>query len=352
MPCINPACPDPLLVGADDLYCPSCGQSQRPAPSARRLPPTPPPEDIELETRREERSSPHQRQTSPTPSGSRSAPPVPVPRPASPPTGGKTIVMRASEKIWHFREDEGPITLRPILILDERATHLSHTDRHLTPADLFDRVEARLRANQVPVQVELVKANWINDQQECRRRVMASLENHRFSDLKVIMGVDYLGTWATLQMHLGIEPEPKVDNEPISFPWGIALMLVGGSIGAFSFIDGKMQLAVLGAILLAIGFFLHRWQRAEQQQRREEQLRQQAARAMERLSRTFKIDDLRLFASAMEQVFQEVVDDIVVQGARVVRIEGGRGEFFSGPGADKAQPAPAPRVSDAAEADV
>lgn len=36
MPCINPACPDPSLVGADDLYCPICGQSQRPAPSARR----------------------------------------------------------------------------------------------------------------------------------------------------------------------------------------------------------------------------------------------------------------------------------------------------------------------------
>lgn len=260
--------------------------------------------------------------------------------------------MRASEKIWHFREDEGSITLRPILILDERATHLSHTDRHLTPGDLFDRVQARLRANQVPVQAELVKANWINDQKESRRRVMASLENHRFSDLKVIMGVDYLGAWATLQMHLGVEPEPKVDNEPISFPWGIMLMLIGGSIGPLALIAGEMPLAVIGAIILAVGFFLHRWQHAEQQQRREERLREQATRAIERLSRTFKIDDLRLFASAMEQVFQEVVDDIVVQGARVVRIEGGRGEFFSGVGADKTQPVPAPRVSDAAQADV
>lgn len=260
--------------------------------------------------------------------------------------------MRASEKIWHFREDEGPTTLRPILILDERATHLSHTDRHLTPTDLFDRVQARLRAAQVPVQVELVKANWINDQAESRRRVMASLKNHRFGDLKVIMGVDYLGTWATLQMHLGLEPEPKFDTEPFSFPWGVMLMLVGGAAGGFSFLNGKMEIVILGAILLAIGFFLHRWQRAEKQKRREEQLRQQAVRTMERLSRTFKIDDLRLFASAMEQVFQEVVDDIVVQGARVVRIEGGRGEFFSGAGADKVQPASAPRISDAAQADV
>jgi hypothetical protein len=51
-------------------------------------------------------------------------------------------------------------------------------------------------------------------------------------------------------------------------------------------------------------------------------------KTVERFSRTFKVDDMRLFCTAMRQVFQTVVDDIVSRGAEVVRIEGGRGHFF------------------------
>ena len=73
-------------------------------------------------------------------------------------------------------------------------------------------------------------------------------------------------------------------------------------------------------------------------------------RAIERQSRTYKIDDMRLFCTAMKAVYQAVVDDIVESGAQVVRVDGGRGGYFSG--SDTQARGPSAKLSDAAESEV
>ena len=56
---------------------------------------------------------------------------------------------------------------------------------------------------------------------------------------------------------------------------------------------------------------------------RQEQSEKQDVRQFQRAARTFKDDDLRLFRSAMEEVFKQVVDGIQQRGGEVVqRIEG------------------------------
>ncbi len=70
---------------------------------------------------------------------------------------------------------------------------------------------------------------------------------------------------------------------------------------------------------------------------------------VEKLSRTFKVDDIRLFAEAMQHVFRAVANDIIKQGAKVVRIEGGSGGFFQSYGQE--QPAPATRRGNAGQSE-
>jgi hypothetical protein len=69
-----------------------------------------------------------------------------------------------------------------------------------------------------------------------------------------------------------------------------------------------------------------------------------------KMARTFKVDDVRLFHTAMNQVFKAVVDDIVEQGGGVKRLEGGGGELFDH--TEMARVAASTRVSDAAQLDV
>lgn len=303
------------------------------------------------------------------------AAPLPVAASAVVPTGTETIVLRAGEQIWHFAEDEGhiePGQRRPVLIHDEHIVHLAHTDRHLTAEELLGRVRSILAAQQVPVDVRLVKVKWIKDSREVRSRLVASLQNHPFSDIKMILGVDYMGNWASIQLHLGSEPDPIPPEAPLpewSFPLdagialggGVLLILLGlGTSMSHEMLGFPLGLEMLGFPLAMLGFLgvayggiraylsykSHMAKvAAEEARRTAERVQRELKRAQERFSRTFKVDDMRLFCSAMRQVFQAVVDDIVSRGAEVVRVEGGRGGYFEAP-------QPTPRRSDAAAAGV
>jgi hypothetical protein len=279
----------------------------------------------------------------------------------------EALVMRAGQQIWHFEEPEGrvlPGYRRPLLVMDEQAVHLSHTDRRLEPQELLQRVRSILANQEVPVDVTLVKARWFSDGHEGRPRLVACLHNHPYSDIKMVMGVDYMGKWASFQLHLGIEPEalPRPPEMPhIESPAGPGIcMVIGGLFALLGFAmaaDRKTSgfgafLAVLGIALLIGGLI---WQsqskikteemrRIEKERWEAEQRRREVEKAVERLSRTFKVDDMRLFCTAMRQVFQAVVDDIVQRGAEIVRIEGGSGGYFQ----TKAEERPAPRRADAA----
>jgi hypothetical protein len=194
------------------------------------------------------------------------------------------------------------------------------------------------------------------------------LRNHPYSDIKMIMGVDYMGKWASIQLHLASELEPlprppdtaKTETNPaplVVAAFGALFLLIafisgasgeGGAAVLFGFL-GVCGLVAGGAWFVAN---LNAQANKATQQRlqwQRDQQRQSFEKAAERLVRTFKVDDMRLFCTAMRAVFQAVVDDIVQQGGEVVRVEGGKGGFFEGQGAE---PAPAPRQADAATAGV
>lgn len=345
MRCINTDCNEQLESGA--VFCPFCGTDQ-PSTSQTRS------------TTVDTGSSTLQKD------GSRS-----VTSPTT--TGTQLLEMRAGDGIWHFAEAErhvAPGERRPLIIRDEQVVHLAHSDRELKPEDLLQRVNNILETQSVPVDVQLVRAKWMNDSKEARPRLIAQLRNHPYSDIKMIMGVDYMGKWASIQLHLASEPEPKPRpperEKPPTNPGPLVLAAIGGFFLFIAFISGASNAPGAAVLFGFLGFcalvgggiwFLvnlnaqankstqqhMQWQRQQQQQELE--------RAAERLVRTFKVDDMRLFCTAMKAVFRAVVDDIVQQGGEVVRVEGGKGGFFEGQGAEPAAP-PTARRADAATAGV
>ena len=341
VPCINPICAKPLVVGA--RFCPYCAMAQTPA------------EEGNTQTAEQEEEL-------------HFAPPPRQPRQKVPPASN-ALVLRASEKVWHMEEDEGtpaPGKKRPLLVLDEQTTHLAHTDRQLAPEELLERVKALLTRDQVPIDVALKPTLWMSDTEEARPRLIASLRGHRYSDIKMLLGVDYLGRWASIHLSLATEPEPvtappKFDEQPFDAPAvtpvGAIILIALGVLGLLISSSAGTAFGVLGVISIIGGFiWLNRrlneqaavrrerkaaWEDAQRERRRawdQEQQRNAQARATERVSRTFKVDDMRLFSTAMRQVFQTVVDDIVSQGGEVARIEGGQGGFFQSQGVTQAVP--------------
>jgi hypothetical protein len=231
---------------------------------------------------------------------------------------GELLVMRASN------ESEGvvlPGYRRSLEIRHESSAHLAGTDRRLEPQQLLARVRHILEIQEVPVNVQLVNARWSRDTREMRPRLVASLRNHTFSNVKMILGVDYMGNWASINMCVGIEPDPV----PVPPKWKAPVD------GIIALVIGVLTLIIIIGI---IGIIYGVWRLIKSRQDHFEKIRreyewQQARSADEWSARTFKKDDLDLFHTAMQRVFQAVVDDIVELGGEVVRIEGGRNEAAS-----------------------
>jgi len=336
MQCINAECRETLEAGAE--FCPFCGAEQ--AVTVVREPSVYP------------AAAPV---TTVAPRVSRTTTVA-----AEVPSRDGVLEMRAGQGIWAFTEGEGNIVpgqRRPLLIMDEQSVHLSHTDRQLTPEDLIARVQSIIAAQEVPVEVRLMKARWVNDSREVRSRIVAFLRGHPYSDIKMIMGVDYMGRWASIQLNLATEPE-ALSAPPtaptIETPMGPVVTMIAGVlfvlIGLVSSSPGVVLIgfmaAIGGLIWLLIARSNQQQKHAAERFRWENEKRQREfERTAERLSRTFKVDDMRLFCTAMRHIFQAVVDDIVSTGGEVVRVEGGKGGFF---GSDGSAQAPAQRRADAA----
>ena len=350
MKCSNNSCNEQLEAGAD--FCPFCGSDQVNNSSAE--------------------SQPTLAASWQNPSTSFTTTPtfqVPLQGNPTPPLNytDEVLVMRAADSIWDITEPERGVRFgmrRPLLIVKEEVEYLENTDKHLGPEDLLERVNSKIQQLQVPVDVRLMPTRWMNDLDEVRPRLVAFLRNHSYADIKMIMGVDYIGKWACFQLHLGAElevipppPPPPAKDPPIV---AILLTIIGFAIliGGTTSRNGGVLIAIgLIMIILAIIVFVRQGQSqlekeaaAKLRWRVEQELRARE-RDADRLSRTFKVDDMRLFYIAMTKVFQAVVDDIVERGGGVIRVEGGRGKFFEASASER-QVSTAPRTTDAAAAGI
>ncbi|GKT09124.1 hypothetical protein [Desulforhabdus sp. TSK] len=283
----------------------------------------------------------------------------------------KEIILRAGDKIWHFEDPEGEVKLdveRPLIVLDEQTIHLAHTDRVLTSEELLQDVRDIIESKGVPVDVLLCQAKWISDDTEARPRLVASLRNHRFSDFKVIMGLDYLGNWASFQLQVARQPETLRPQIPPTegnafFLKVVGILVILGGVYLFNFKEmgtnktvfgGQLPISIL-CILLGIGafiwsFFLRSKEKREKAAWEEKKRLEKVNKFIDRSTRSFKIDDLRLFSESMWQVFKAVSDRIVETGAKIVRIEGGKGDYFHSSGIEETPTTL--RKSDAGELDV
>jgi hypothetical protein len=252
-------------------------------------------------------------------------------------SAAETVVLRAKgEPETKIKGGER----RPFEVVDEKAVHLSSTAQKLTHGFLCEEVKGIVSQLGVPVNVALVKARWCWDfDNEERERVVTSLaEGHRFADVKMILGVDYLGNWATIHMTLATEPEkaatppapPKGHSfRPAAYLFlgsivaGVLGMLISSSTGTILTVLGVLGVLLSGFVAFATMNMNNNKRAAANRKWRQEQSEKQDVRQFQRAARTFKDDDLRLFRSAMEEVFKQVVDGIQQRGGEVVqRIEG------------------------------
>ena len=238
----------------------------------------------------------------------------------------------------------------PMVIVAEKATYLSNTTYRLEPNLLLERVQAHILEADVPVEVQLVDSRWVGDAEEHRPRLIAFMRSHRFSETRMVLGVDYLGKWAAVQMSLGIQPESAPSFKAsdlvkylafgglISFLLSMIVMNVSETLGAF--------MMLIGVVLL--GFALFRYNK-EKNRHHKGIADRKYSQASARLSRSFKTDDMHLFCTAMEDIFKHVVNDIVSQGAEVVRVDVKGEGFFQSPN-EAAKPVA--RTSNAADSEV
>jgi hypothetical protein len=350
MVCVNPNCRETLED--DAAYCPFCAAPQ---------------DANEPAGTRSDRKAPPVKE--PTASDTSSAPSWgPAPGPARPASNGRGtsagslgLALRASDAIWAFEEPEGsvkPGSRRALLVVDEKVTHLAHTDKVISSDELFRRTESLLSRLGVPVRIEETPVHWVRDPDEARPRIVASLADGK-SDIKMVFGVDYLGKWASIHLHVGIEPDPvaALPPPPETEAWKPPIDgLIALGLGVLTLMMGIGLIGIgYGAWRLWTSYQQHQQRTASDREsflvrQRADEERRERERAAEKLSRTFKVDDARLFCAAMQAVFQAVVDDIVRKGGEVVRVQGGGGGYFDEAGLS--HPAPATRRSDAAQAEV
>ena len=173
-----------------------------------------------------------------------------------------------------------------------------------------------------------------------------------------VLGLDYMGKWASFGLYLGMQPESVPITLQPDNTNAIAAIVGGIVLGLFGFLilgQGSglgILMLFIGIVISGIGRYLNSQIKNAAKREQNQQFSELFARQMSRLSRTFKIEDARLFCMAMNVVFQAVVDDIVKRGGKVVRVEGGQGGFFSNKNDSKTGNQISERRSDAAQTDV
>jgi hypothetical protein len=274
----------------------------------------------------------------------------PSPPPSNRPVkSAEIVILRPSDQVWEYTEPEARIAPgqpRPLLILDEQTVHLSHTDQQLDHTTLLDRIQAIIDASKVPVEVRCEPTCWQSDPKETRQRIIASLRGHVFSDYKMVFGVDYMGKWASINMCLAVQPPAiPIPVKPLIKPEKfLAATYICFTLMCFCMLIALVTMnpaMLIIIILFGIAAFyamkqekeifnkkMDVWMQRNEEIKNKNEIRDDLFVA--KLIRSYKVDDMRLFSSAMSSVFRDVVDNIVKKdGAQVERVDGGRGGFLN-----------------------
>jgi hypothetical protein len=210
-----------------------------------------------------------------------------------------------------------------------------------TTESLHDVIKAHAVNQKLPVNVFYASnAAWILDgswgrakvDDDRRPRISMNLRDSRYGDMQFITGIDYFGDcWANVQMMMVIQPEelekPPKPVIPKSLLPNEALVVLVVVAAALIF-SGNSGLQILGLVGLVGGLIIwaissqnvreakDRYAKWEQQVK--ELVREEEEIKRNRLSRSFKTDDLFVFHEVMTKITSAVIfHNLIERGAKV-----------------------------------
>lgn len=225
--------------------------------------------------------------------------------------------------------------------------------------NLHDILKSEIEKQKAPIQILFTKdASWliqgarnkIKVDDDRRARVVATLKNSIYTDIQFITGIDYFGgsDWADLQMMIIVQPEkipeperpnkpsqpnesPLIPNEALAVLGIIAVLifLFGGDAG-----KGFGLLGGIGAIVMYVQSnakvkkaqdkyaqqIIKYEQALENYQREKEEIAlEKEEREKNRVSRSFKTDDLRVFHAVMFELVAQIVKKYFIDKGATVK---------------------------------
>ena len=226
-----------------------------------------------------------------------------------------------------------------------------------TSEDLHDSLKLLIHENKLPVDLFFAEqAYWVvlgakgklTVDDDKRPRVVATPKNSPYNDIQLIAGIDYFGqsSWANVQMMVVVQPtetesagarpvQPWTPNvEPVIPNGALTLLGLMAAFLLFSGNQGLIALGLIGAIGVLVLYlqsnansnqakqeYLRKQQRYQQKmsewENKKEQIRlKQEEGENNRLLRSFKWDDLRMFKEVISRtVLQIVYENMIQQGA-------------------------------------
>jgi hypothetical protein len=226
-------------------------------------------------------------------------------------------------------------------------------------ASLYELLKAELEAQKVPINVSYNNAGWIIEgargslkiDRDIRTRVVATLQNSIYTNMRFIAGIDYFGnsSYADIQMMMIVQPEeplqlPPAPTEPKPprtqplIPDAALILLVLIAIGLFISGNQALQvLAILGGVGTFIIYFISNSAVTEAKRKYDSQLvkykEEYAERSLQiekikldeeelkrnRLSRSFQWDDLRVLHTIMSRSVAKIIYDKLLQKGAIVK---------------------------------
>lgn len=251
-----------------------------------------------------------------------------------------TYLPDTSGKITKISPKVPPTLIEPWVVWEYTACLFTNGIK-FTTENLHDAIKAHADNQNLPINVFYSPdARWIIEgafgrakvDDEVRPRISANIRNSRHSDMQFITGIDYFGEcWANFQMMIVVQPEilekpPKpIIPSPLLPTEALVVLVV---IAAGLIFSGNPGLQVLGFVGLIGGLIIwaisnknvrdakeryDKWKDEVAQLELEE-----AELKRNRLSRSFKYDDLFVFHEVMSKITASVISlGLLKQGAKV-----------------------------------
>jgi hypothetical protein len=251
-----------------------------------------------------------------------------------------TEVPRVRHQIEKIKPKSSLTLIEPWVVWEYTAC-LFTGDIKFTTEALHDAIKAHAENQNLPINVyHDPSAHWIIEgawgkakvDDDLRPRVTMNLRESRYSDMQFITGIDYFGEcWANFQMMMVVQPEtlerppkPIVPNPLL--PTEALVVLAVVAIGLL--FTGNVGIQILGFVGLVGGLVI--WaissQNVRQAQQRYDQWKEEVVKIeleeielkRNRLSRSFKSDDLFVFHEVASKIIASVVVNAVLKnGGRV-----------------------------------